>query len=141
MNNVSKWDLRFMEMADLVAGWSKDPNKGVGSVIARGKKFVSLGFNGIPSGIEDDPEILHSADKNLYMSHAERNAIDLSETSLEGCTLYASFYPCNECAKSIAQKGITRVVTRRPDMSITKYGWQVTEYVFNKKGIEVVFID
>ena len=29
---------------------------------------------------------------------------------MEGCTLYTTLFPCNECAKSIIQFGIKKVV-------------------------------
>jgi dCMP deaminase len=29
---------------------------------------------------------------------------------MEGCRIYSTLYPCNECAKKIAQKEITEVI-------------------------------
>jgi dCMP deaminase len=43
--------------------------------------------------------------------HAEANAILSSTTSnMEGCRIYTTLYPCNECAKKIAQKEIKEVI-------------------------------
>ena len=51
---MTRWDLRFIEMASLVASWSKDPSTKVGAVITNDKNHVvSLGFNGFPRGVED----------------------------------------------------------------------------------------
>jgi deoxycytidylate deaminase len=33
MNVSEKWDRRFLELAEQIAGWSKDPSRGVGAVI------------------------------------------------------------------------------------------------------------
>ena len=43
-----KWDDRFIELANFVASWSKDPSTQVGAVIANSntKRVVSMGFNG-----------------------------------------------------------------------------------------------
>ena len=48
MTSTEKWDRRFMDMARLVASWSKDPSSQVGAVITRGKFVISVGFNGFP---------------------------------------------------------------------------------------------
>jgi len=51
----SNWDRKFMEMAVLVASWSKDPSTKVGCVIADSDHAqLSEGFNGFPRGIADD---------------------------------------------------------------------------------------
>lgn len=39
-----------------------------------------------------------------YVCHAELNAIlNTNDVSPQGCTLYATLFPCNECAKMIIQ--------------------------------------
>ena len=43
------------------------------------------------------------------MVHAELNAILNSSRPVEGCTIYVSLFPCNECAKAIIQSGIKAV--------------------------------
>ena len=49
-----KWDKRFIELADHVAQWSRDPSTKVGAVIVRTDKTVaSMGFNGFPRGVDD----------------------------------------------------------------------------------------
>ena len=48
--------------------------------------------------------------KYPFVCHAELNAILNSRNSVEGCTLYVTLFPCNECAKAIIQSGIKRVV-------------------------------
>ena len=51
------WDMRFAQLAKLVSLWSKDPSTKVGSVIVRPDKTIaSVGFNGFPKGVPDEPE-------------------------------------------------------------------------------------
>jgi len=53
-----KWDRRFLEMAGLVASWSKDPSTQVGAVIVRpNKTIVSVGYNGFPRAVRDDQSL------------------------------------------------------------------------------------
>lgn len=110
--DLGKWDRRFLDLATHVSGWSKDPSTKVGSVIvAPDRRIVSLGYNGFPRGVEDHEERLSDRPtKYAFVAHAERNALDNADVPMRGCTLYVTLQPCNECAKSIIQRGITKVV-------------------------------
>lgn len=109
---MKKWDERFVALANHVAEWSKDPSTKVGAVIADDmKRIVSLGFNGFPRGVVDDPERYATRMvKYKLIVHAESNAILSAGRLVSGCTLYATKFPCSECAKQIIQSGIWRVV-------------------------------
>lgn len=111
----AKWDHRFLELADGVATWSKDPSRGVGCVIVSAARQVcSTGFNGLPKGIKDLPERLERPEKYDIICHAEINAIiqcARNGVSPVGATLYATFSPCVHCALAIIQAGIVRVVS------------------------------
>ena len=50
---MNKWDKRFMDMADTVAGWSScfKPDRKVGDVIVKDKRILTTGYNGASSGI------------------------------------------------------------------------------------------
>ena len=48
------WDEYFMGIAMLSAMRSKDPNSQVGACIVRDNKILSLGYNGMPIGCDDD---------------------------------------------------------------------------------------
>ena len=49
--------------------------------------------------------------KYAYVTHSELNAIlNYRGGSLEGCKIYVTLFPCNECAKAIIQSGIKTVV-------------------------------
>ena len=46
----------------------------------------------------------------LSLEDAELNAILNSPRTVNGCTIYVSLFPCNECAKAIIQAGIKEIV-------------------------------
>ncbi len=112
MREATKWDLRFLRMAELVASWSKDPSTKTGSVIARPKRPVSMGFNGFPQGMNDAEELYwNREEKYSRIIHAEVNALTFSEENVQGMTIYVwPLAPCDRCAVQIIQAGIKRVV-------------------------------
>lgn len=134
-----KWDERFLALAEHVATWSKDPSRGVGAVIVDAKnRVVSMGYNGFPRGVADHAHRYEDRDtKYKFVAHAERNALDNAPLMVDGCTLYVSLLPCNECAKSIIQKGIARVVARSADHSGNGLNWDITREMFEEAGISV----
>ena len=112
------WDEYFMAVALLAAERSKDPNTQVGACIVDNEnRIVSTGYNGFPYGCSDDeyPWERDGEDatqtKYGYVVHAELNAIlNARGRSVAGTRLYVALFPCNECAKSIIQSGITEVI-------------------------------
>lgn len=111
-----KWNDRFMEMAELVAGWSKDPSTKVGALIVdHDRRVVATGYNGFPRGVNDDPGRYETKMvKYKMIVHSEANAILNAVKSVRDCTMYTTKYPCSECAKLIIQSGIARVITPEP---------------------------
>ena len=112
-----KWDEYFMGIALLSSMRSKDPNTGVGScIVGSDNRILSLGYNGMPIGCSDDqfPWERDGAPletKYVYVCHAELNAIlNYNGGSLMGARIYTTLFPCNECTKSIIQKGIKEVI-------------------------------
>lgn len=113
---VLSWDEYFMSVAHLSALRSKDPNTQVGACIVNEDNIiVGMGYNGLPKGCSDDEfpwgnvgETLNT--KYAFVVHAELNAILNSYTSLKGCRIYVSLFPCNECAKAIIQSGISEIL-------------------------------
>ena len=140
---MSKWSERFMHLAEHVATWSKDPSTQVGCVIVdKHKRVVSLGFNGFPRGIKDLANRYEDKEtKYLFVAHAERNALDNAPLSVEGCTLYSPLLPCNECAKSIIQKGITKVVSYEPTEDRPYLRWDITKQMFLEAGVQLYLIN
>jgi len=140
---VSKWSDRFMDLANHVATWSKDPSTQVGCVIVdKQNRVVSLGFNGFPRGVKDIASRYQDKDtKYLFVAHAERNALDNAPLSVEGCTLYSPLLPCNECAKSIIQKGIKKVISYHPTEDRPHLNWDVTQEMFREAGVQLYLIN
>ena len=139
---MSKWADRFLALAEHVAEWSQDPSTKVGAVIVDNKKrVVSMGYNGFPRGVKDCPERYNNSEmKHLFVSHAERNAIDNAPNSVEGCTMYVQLLPCNECAKSIIQSGIKKVITYKPTRE-DKFNWDITRIMFQEAGVTLYEMD
>lgn len=107
-----KWDRRFLDLAESVAGWSKDPSSQVGAVIVRPDKTISsLGFNGFPRGMSDAPELYAEREiKYARVVHAEMNAILSAHEPVKGFTLYTTLPPCDRCCVHLIQSGLSRVV-------------------------------
>ncbi len=106
----------------------------VGALIVKDRMIISDGYNGTPSGFENECEDENNRSKP-YVLHAEANAITKvakSNNSSEGATLYITASPCMDCAKLIIQAGIIRVVYA-DDYRIVD-GIELLE----KAGIEVV---
>jgi dCMP deaminase len=140
---MSKWSDRFMELAEHVAQWSKDPSTKVGCVIVdKQNRVVSLGFNGFPRGIKDSTlRYMDKETKYLFVAHAERNALDNAPLSVEGCTLYSPLLPCNECAKSIIQKGIKKVISYYPTEDRPNLNWEITKQMFLEAEVQLYLIN
>lgn len=111
------WYEYFMSIAMLSAQRSKDSNTQVGAcIVNEDHRIVSVGYNGMPTGCEDDDMPWEREGEPLqtkypFVCHAELNAIlNSAAVSLKGCTLFVTLFPCNECAKAIIQSGIRKVV-------------------------------
>lgn len=140
---MSKWSERFLDLANHIATWSKDPTTQVGCVIVdKQNRIVSIGFNGFPRGVKDLVERYDDRPtKHLFVAHAERNALDNAPLSVEGCTLYSPLLPCNECAKSIIQKGIKKVISYKPTADVPHFNWDVTKTMFQEAGVQLYLIN
>lgn len=113
---MDKWDARFLELAETVALWSKDPSTKVGCVIVDPdtNRIMGVGFNGFPRGMCDHEELYADREtKYARTIHAEVNAV-LNSQKTEGYTAYVTAPPCTNCALALIQAGIERVVCRRP---------------------------
>jgi dCMP deaminase len=107
-----QFDIRYLEMARIWATNSYCKRRQVGALIVKDRMIISDGYNGTPSGFENECEDENDHTKP-YVLHAEANAISKvakSNNSSEGATLYITASPCLECAKLIIQAGIIRVV-------------------------------
>lgn len=116
----------YRDIARRVAQLSTARRLQVGAIIVRDDRVVSIGYNGMPAGWDNNCEewvdltpeerIWSDADRVLRtraeVLHAESNAISKmarSSESAEGADLFVTHSPCMECAKLIYQSGIRRV--------------------------------
>lgn len=109
---MNKYDKRYLEMARVWAKNSYCKRRQVGALIVKDNMIISDGYNGTPSGFENNCEDENGVTKP-YVLHAEANAISKiakSGNNSQGGTLYVTASPCMECAKLIIQAGIRRVV-------------------------------
>ncbi|HOE03596.1 MAG TPA: dCMP deaminase family protein [Bacteroidales bacterium] len=107
-----QFDRHYLEMAKIWAKNSYCKRRQVGALIVKDRMIISDGYNGTPSGFENDCEDENNKTK-AYVLHAEANALTKvarSGNSSQGATLYITTSPCIECAKLIIQSGIVRVV-------------------------------
>lgn len=141
---MNKWDERFLDIAKTVSNWSKDPSSKVGAVITnQDNRIISLGFNGLPSGMEDKDEILENRElKYRTILHAEENAILFARQSLEGFTIYTyPMQPCIKCTSFIIQTGIKRVVSFKVYNERWNCEFETSLKHFADAGVEVVLYD
>lgn len=126
MENWTKWDKRFMELATTVAGWSScyQENRKIGAIIVQNKRIIATGYNGAPAGVPSCVERGECLRRKLnipsgtrhelcYAIHAEQNALIQAArlgVSVEGGTVYCTHQPCVICAKLIINAGIAKVV-------------------------------
>lgn len=139
---MTDWHQRFLDLCEHVATWSKDPSTKLGSVIVDDqKRVISMGYNGFPRGVLDSKDRYDDRPtKYLFVAHAERNALDNAPMMVDNCTLYVTLEPCVECAKSIIQRGIKRVITYRPIREDT-FNWSISRQMFKESGVELIYVD
>lgn len=115
--NAISWNRYFMEIAKLSAMRSKDPDVQVGCCIIdpESKHIISIGYNGLPYGYDDngfawEKSSDFTSDKSSFVVHAEANAVLNAQASLKGSVVYVTYFPCNECAKLLAQSRVSKII-------------------------------
>lgn len=110
--------------------FSKDPNRKVACLMVKPGNFSVLAesWNGFVAGWSGDTAETWSsqeAKSRAPVRHAERNAIDFSArngVALEGAIAIVTYMPCRDCAASLAQVGISGIVTITPDFNHHRWG-------------------
>ena len=137
MASQESLDKKYLQLTSSWAEMSQAVRRKVGCIIVKGTQIISDGYNGMPSGFDNNCENeFHTVDekdwycdqswiedkpnKRFYklvtkpeVLHAESNALmklARSTNSSEGATMYLTCAPCFNCAKLIIQSGIIRVV-------------------------------
>lgn len=109
-SKITKWHITYLKIADLISEHSKAERRKVGAILVKAGRIISTGYNGTPSGFDNNCE--ENGKTKPEVLHAESNAIAKcakSTESSEHSTLYVTISPCLECAKLIIQCGIKEV--------------------------------
>ena len=117
-----------MAVAETYASLSTAVRLKVGAIVVKDNRVISIGYNGMPSGWDNncEDEIGYVLDDNGHVVetrlkskpevlHAETNAIAKLARSTEsglGATMFITHAPCLDCAKLIYQSGISKVYYR-----------------------------
>ncbi len=111
------WDEYFMATAVLISSRSNCERLHVGCVIVTGgerkNRLVAAGYNGF---LPSTPHVSRVRDGHEQATvHAEQNAVaDAARrgSSVEGCIVYVTHFPCINCAKILAAAGIAEIKYR-----------------------------
>jgi len=121
---------------------SPDPSTKNGAILVRDNGcLATFGVNKFPMNVEETEERLADREfKYKTIVHAEASAIiNAARVGIptHGCTLYCPFYSCCDCAKTIIEAGIKRVVGHAQLMAIASthvswidsivHGWNMME--------------
>jgi dCMP deaminase len=143
---LSKWDLRFLDLAEHISHWSKDPTTQVGCVIAdENHVVIGMGFNGFPQGSPDKREVLMDrAKKRLRTIHAEMNALHFATKSVEGATIYTTHHPCAACTANLLQHKPKEIVIPKSNKAPLGLDWEESlneaRSMLEEHGVEVIVI-
>lgn len=105
----------YSDIAERVSKLSSARRLQVGAIVVRDDRIISIGYNGMPAGWDNNCEHLQedgSLKTRPEVLHAEMNALMKLARSYEsglGADLFITHSPCMECAKGIYQAGINRV--------------------------------
>jgi len=120
----------YMKTAETFAELSHARRLHVGAIIVKDDRIISIGYNGMPSGWDNNcedvkwdsgaggwlsPEEIDEQYRKPEVLHAETNAIAKLAKSTEsgdGAVLFVTHMPCLDCAKLIFQSGIRSVFYR-----------------------------
>ena len=132
----------YMDVAERFAQLSSARRLQVGAIVVKDDRIISIGYNGMPSGWDNNCEDIVELDELVptYKSkpevlHAETNSIAKLAKSGEsglGATMFVTHAPCIDCAKLVYQSGITTVYYKNQYRST-----QGLEFL-NKSGVEVI---
>ena len=112
----------YMDVAERFAQLSSAVRLQVGAIVVKDDRIISIGYNGMPAGWDNNCENHIGFDKGNpvlktkpEVLHAEANAITKLARSSEGgngATIFVTHAPCMDCSKLIYQSGINTVYYR-----------------------------
>jgi dCMP deaminase len=148
-SKICKWHDRWFQLVETVSQWSYDPSTKVGALILPQNSDVPiLGWNGFPRKVKDLKERYENRQlKYDLVVHAEMNAI-LNATrhgiNIQNGTLYVSFFPCQNCAKCIAQAGIKKIFYKKSDEQFLerwKDSINISKLIFEESSVKTYCFD
>ncbi|MDD4531186.1 MAG: deaminase [Candidatus Pacebacteria bacterium] len=104
--------------------------------------------NSFPDNVKETEE--RQRNKSLrykYSVHAERNVIYLAAKKgirTEGLTMVCPWATCTDCAQSIIQAGIKKLVTHKQALDRSGHWQEDIEFAFNmlkEAGVEIIIFD
>jgi dCMP deaminase len=112
-----------MKTAETFAECSTARRLHVGAIVVKEDRIISIGYNGMPSGWDNNCEFEYKNPQTKITElvtrpevlHAETNAIAKLAKSTEsglGANMFITHAPCLDCAKLIHQSGISSVLYR-----------------------------
>ncbi len=136
-------DSYYLKIAEAVLARSTCLRRKYGAVIVKDDEIISTGYNGAPRGLPNcidlgycyrqQQKVPHGENYELCRSvHGEANAIiSASRRDMIGATLYlagqeadgtliADIAPCLMCYRLMLNAGISEIVTRKTDSTITR---------------------
>jgi dCMP deaminase len=133
----TKFRNAYMKVAETFAELSSARRLHVGAIVVKDDRIISIGYNGMPSGWDnncedkiycDDGDCLeqqlpkesdtwkkYKLKTKPEVLHAETNAIAKLAKSTEsglGASMFITHAPCMDCAKLVYQSGINNVYYR-----------------------------
>jgi dCMP deaminase len=131
------------EAYEFAAKNSTDRSTQNGAILVDEKgTVVAWGANRFPGGVVESSERLERPAKYLYVVHAEHSAVlDAAKRGVRtnGLTMYGTWVACNDCAKSIIDSGIVRVVGHKKTMDKAPERWlepiRVARQMFMEAGV------
>ena len=119
----------YMDVAERFSQLSSAKRLQVGSIIVKDDRIISIGYNGMPAGWDNNceyPVIEYCEVTKSWLKtgktktkpeviHAEANAIAKlakSNESGDGSVMFLTHAPCVDCAKQIYTAGIKKVYYR-----------------------------
>jgi dCMP deaminase len=103
-----------MKAAQVYASLSSAKRLQVGAVVVKDNRIISIGYNGTPTGWDNNCEDFDGKTKPEVI-HAEANAIAKLASSHESgkdATMFVTHAPCMECAKLVYNSGIRSLYYR-----------------------------
>jgi dCMP deaminase len=130
---MNKWQQAYMDTAERFGALSTAKRLQVGAIVVKDNRIISIGYNGMPSGWNNECEDENFKTKPEVL-HAEENAIAKLASSHEsgkGAEIYITHSPCMNCAKLIYASGVAKVYYKH------KYRSEDGIHFLEKCGLEV----